>query len=132
MMFAVVAVLLLTLINVAGIRTSTNASKIMAMIKVGVLVLFTLLGISTVKGTNYESFTSTGVHSGLEASTIVFFAYTEYTRIATLDKEIKEFEKTISRAILISLAITAIISVIVTTVGIGLVGTDRLRTVTRQ
>jgi len=119
---AVVAVVLLTMMNVGGIRTSTNASKIMAIIKVGVLVIFVVLGIGTVRGTNFEAFPSTGIHGWLEASAIVFFAYTGYARIATLGEEIKEPERTIPRAILTSLAITAIVYVIVTTVGIGLIG----------
>ena len=58
----------------------------------------------------------------LAASAIVFFAYTGYARIATFGEEIKEPEKTIPRAILTSLAITATVYVIVITVGIGLVG----------
>jgi len=61
----------------------------------------------------------------LAAAGIVFFAYTGYARIATLGEEIKEPEKTIPKAILISLAITAIVYVIVTTVGIGLIGVSQ-------
>jgi APA family basic amino acid/polyamine antiporter len=121
-MVAVIAVVLLTMVSVGGIRTSTNASKIMAIIKVGVLVIFAVLGLGTVKGTNFETFAPTGIHGWLEASAIVFFAYTGYARIATLGEEIKEPERTIPRAILTSLAITAIVYVIVTTVGIGLIG----------
>lgn len=120
--FAVAAVLVLTLINVAGIRTSTDASIIMAIIKVGVLAIFALIGMSAVKTTNFEPFAPTGLQGVLAASAIIFFAYTGYARIATLGEEIKEPEKTIPRAILTSLIITAIIYVIVITVGIGLAG----------
>jgi APA family basic amino acid/polyamine antiporter len=120
--FAVIAVLVLTVINVAGIRTSTDASKIMAIIKVGVLTVFAFLGISAVKTTSFEPFAPTGLQGVLSASAIIFFAYTGYARIATLGEEIKEPEKTIPKAILTSLIITAIVYVIVTTVGIGLVG----------
>lgn len=121
-MFAITAVVILTAINVAGIRSSTNASIIMAIIKVGVLAVFAFLGIGIVKSANYEPFTPTGLQGVLAASAIVFFAYTGYARIATLGEEIKEPEKNIPRAILTSLAITAIVYIVVTTVGIGLVG----------
>ena len=121
-LFAVAAVLVLTVINVAGVKTSTNASKIMVIIKVGVLAVFAFLGLFAVKTTNFEPFAPTGLQGVLSASAIVFFAYTGYARIATLGEEIKEPEKTIPRAILTSLIITAIVYVIVTTVGIGLVG----------
>jgi len=120
--FAAVAVLLLTVINVAGIRTSTDVSKIMAIIKVGVLVVFAVLGLAAVKPANFEPVAPSGIQGVLAASAIIFFAYTGYARIATLGEEIKEPEKTIPRAILTSLVITAIVYVIVTAVGIGLVG----------
>jgi APA family basic amino acid/polyamine antiporter len=120
--YAVAAVLALTVINVAGIRTSTDASKIMAIIKVGVLAVFAILGLGTVRTANFEPFAPTGLQGVLAASAIIFFAYTGYARIATLGEEIKEPEKTIPRAILTSLVITAIVYVVVTTVGIGLIG----------
>lgn len=120
--FAVVAVLVLTVINVAGIRSSTYASKIMAIIKVGVLVVFASFGLGAVKTANFEPFTPNGFQGILAASAIIFFAYTGYARIATLGEEIKEPERTIPKAILTSLAITAVVYVTVTTVGIGLTG----------
>jgi len=112
----------LTMINVAGIRSSTNASKIMAVIKVGVLAVFAFIGLGAVKPANFEPLAPAGLQGVLAAAAIVFFAYTGYARIATLGEEIKEPEKTIPRAILISLIITAIVYVTVTTVGIGLAG----------
>ena len=121
-MFAIAAVITLTAITAVGIRSSTNASIIMVIIKVGVLAVFAFLGIGAVKSANFEPFAPTGFQGVLAASAIVFFAYTGYARIATFGEEIKEPEKTIPRAILTSLAITATVYVIVITVGIGLVG----------
>ena len=123
--FAITAVLVLTVINVAGIRTSTNASIIMAIIKVGVLAVFAFLGVFAIKPANFEPFAPAGLQGVLAASAIVFFAYTGYARIATLGEEIKEPEKTIPRAILVSLAITAIVYLTVTAVGIGLAGVEQ-------
>jgi APA family basic amino acid/polyamine antiporter len=123
--FAVVTALALTWINVAGVRISTEASKLMAIIKVGVLTIFAILGIGAAKTVNFEPFAPTGLQGVLAASAIVFFAYTGYARIATLGEEIKEPEKTIPKAILTSLIITAIVYVTVTAVGIGLIGVER-------
>jgi APA family basic amino acid/polyamine antiporter len=94
----------------------------MAIIKVGVLTVFAFLGVAAIRPVNFEPFAPTGLQGVLAASAIVFFAYTGYARIATLGEEIKEPEKTIPRAILTSLIITAIIYVVVTTIGIGLIG----------
>jgi APA family basic amino acid/polyamine antiporter len=81
--------------------------------------------VSAVRPINFEPFAPAGVQGVLTASAIVFFAYTGYARIATLGEEIKEPEKTIPRAILVSLAITAIVYISVTMVGIGLAGVSQ-------
>ena len=123
--FGVIAVLVLTLVNVAGVRASTDASKVMAVIKVGVLAAFAFFGLSAVKAAHFVPFAPSGLQGVLTASAIVFFAYTGYARIATLGEEVKEPRKTIPKAILISLVITIIVYVSVVTVGIGLVGVQR-------
>jgi APA family basic amino acid/polyamine antiporter len=123
--FAVTAVLVLTAINIAGIRYSTNVSIIMATIKVGILVIFAIAGLNSIRPTNFEPFAVEGLQGLLAASAVVFFAYTGYARIATLGEEIKEPQKTIPRAIILSLIVTAIVYVTVTTVGIGLVGVSQ-------
>lgn len=122
---AVFVVIALTGINVAGIRASTNANWIMAIIKIGVLVVFVLLGAGTVRSTNLEPFVPGDFQGVLAASAIVFFAYTGYARIATLGEEIKDPEKTIPKAIIASLVLTAVVYVAVTTVAIGLVGVEQ-------
>lgn len=122
---AIFVVIALTGINAAGIRASTNANWIMALIKIGVLIAFVLLGASTVKSTNFESFVPRDFQGVLAASAVVFFAYTGYARIATLGEEIKDPERTIPRAIIASLLLTAIVYVAVTTVAIGLVGVEK-------
>jgi len=123
--FALAAVVVMAAINIAGIRASTEASKVMVVIKVGVLAVFASLGMGAVRAANFEPFAPAGLQSVLEASAIIFFAYTGYARIATLGEEVKKPEKTIPKAILTSLVITAFIYVVVTTVGIGLVGVER-------
>ena len=119
------AVLVLTLINVVGLRASTDASKVMAVIKVAVLAAFAFFGLTAVKASHFVPFAPSGLQGVLTASAIVFFAYTGYARIATLGEEIKEPRKTIPKAILVSLAITIVVYVAVVSVGIGLVGVQK-------
>ncbi len=112
----------MTLVNVAGVRASTNASKVMAVIKVSVLAAFAFFGLTAIKAASFVPLAPSGLQGVLSASAIVFFAYTGYARIATLGEEIKEPKKNIPKAILTSLIITIIIYVSVVTVGIGLIG----------
>src|SRR2546426_1161243 len=82
------AVVAVTVLNIRGIRATTNASKIMVVIKIGVLSLFALLGAGASSAANFEPFAPSGITGVVTASAIVFFAYTGYARIATLGEEI--------------------------------------------
>lgn len=110
------------MINVLGIRASTNASKVFVVVKMGALSIFALVGVVAIKPASFEPVAPAGVTGVLAAAAIVFFAYTGYARIATLGEEIKNPEKTIPKAIIVALAITAVVYVAVTAVGIGLIG----------
>lgn len=122
---AVAAVVALTSINLAGIRASTDASKAMALIKVGVLAVFAAVTAGSVKTSNYFPFAPTGLEGVLAASGVVFFAYTGYARIATLGEEIRRPKRVIPKAILASLAIAAVTYVLVTAAGVGAIGAQR-------
>lgn len=119
---AIVSVAALTAINIAGIRATTGANKLFAFIKVAILASFAFMGAGAVKPANFEPFAPSGFGGLLAAAGITFFAYTGYARIATMGEEVKNPRKTIPKAILVSLAITAAIYISVVTVGIGLIG----------
>src|SRR3989344_4522693 len=120
---AALAVMGMACLNVAGIRATTDASKVMVGIKLGALALFASFGAGAVSNSaNFRPFMPTGIGGILAASAIVFFAYTGFARIATLGEEIRRPREIIPRAILVSLAITAATYVIVTAVAIGLLG----------
>ncbi len=121
-LFAALAVVAMSALNVAGIRASTNASKLMVVVKIGVLAVFAVLGAGAIKPASYAPFAPFGFEGVLAAAAIVFFAYTGYARIATLGEEIKEPRKTIPRAIIVLLGITAAIYILVTAVAVGLLG----------
>jgi APA family basic amino acid/polyamine antiporter len=55
----------------------------------------------------------------------MFVAYTGYARIATLGEEVKEPKRTIPRAIIVTLIVTAILYIFVAVVAIGSVGAER-------
>lgn len=124
-LLATAAIIVLTGINVTGIRASTEANKIMALVKVTILAIFAFLGTSMVKASNFQPFAPSGLQGVLVAAGIIFFAYTGYARITTLGEEIKQPKKTIPRAIFVSLIITTILYIAVSVVGIGLIGAER-------
>src|SRR5690606_16497880 len=60
------------------------------------------------------------------ATALMFVAFTGYARIATLGEEVIEPRRTIPRAIIVTLAVTALLYIAVAAVAIGSVGADRL------
>ncbi|MGH7803720.1 MAG: APC family permease, partial [Candidatus Binatia bacterium] len=66
-----------------------------------------------------------GVGALLEATALVFVAYTGYARIATLGEEVRDAEKTIPRAIFLTLAITMALYLSVAVLAIGVLGPER-------
>lgn len=73
---------------------------------------------------------SKGYPALLEATALMFVAYTGYGRIATLGEEVRAPERTIPRAIIATLAVSAILYVSVGAVAVGSVGADRLADIT--
>lgn len=71
-----------------------------------------------------------GVRGLLEATALMFVAYTGYGRIATLGEEVREPGRTIPRAIILTLLISVLLYVGVGIVAIGSVGAPRLAEMT--
>jgi APA family basic amino acid/polyamine antiporter len=61
----------------------------------------------------------------LYATALMFVAYTGYARIATLGEEVKEPKRTIPRAIIVTLIVTAALYIVVAVVAVGGVGADQ-------
>jgi APA family basic amino acid/polyamine antiporter len=122
---AVIIALAVTLVNYAGMKYSAEVNNVMVVIKVGVLVLFIALGAFFFKAARLAPFhaEAAGV---LRAAAILFFAYTGYSRVATLGEEVKDPQKTIPRAILSALGISAWLYLGTLFIALGLVGAGRL------
>ena len=71
-----------------------------------------------------------GVRGLLEATALMFVAYTGYGRIATLGEEVSDPERTIPRAIILTLVVSALLYVTVGAVAVGAVGAPRLAEMT--
>lgn len=101
---AITAIALLTFVNVRGI-TRTAVLAILIVIPVGiVLAMFIGVGILSSPGSQGLS-SEFDVYGILQAAGLLFFAFAGYARLATLGEEVQQPQKTIPRAIVISLVI---------------------------
>ncbi|NDJ59479.1 MAG: amino acid permease [Chloroflexi bacterium] len=129
---ALAAVIVLTLIVVGGIRRSNTANTIIVSITLAALALFVIAGIPSIDGANFSPFLnaaedgSGGINLLLQATALMFVAYTGYGRIATMGEEVREPRRTIPRAIITTLVTTMILYVAVAFVGVGTIGAEAL------
>ncbi|MBK8206920.1 MAG: amino acid permease [Planctomycetes bacterium] len=117
------AVVLFTLLVLSGVRRSNWLNGILVLLACGALAVFVGAGSSRVSGAAFSPFFSGGVPGLLEASALAFVAYTGYGRIATMGEEINDPRRNIPRAMIVTLALSALVYAAVAIVLVGLGGT---------
>lgn len=130
---ALAAVVILTVIVLGGVRQSNLTNVLMVAITLGSLIFFLLGGIDRLIANFPANFTpffppaSAGVspvRALFHASALMFVAFTGYGRIATLGEEVREPERTIPRAIIVTLLVTMLLYVAVAMVAVGSAGAE--------
>jgi basic amino acid/polyamine antiporter, APA family len=132
---ALVAVIVLTGIVLSGLRRSNLINIVIVSVTLLSLCFFIVVCLPSAIASSSENLTPffTGnTASILQATALMFVAYTGYGRIATMGEEAKEPRKTIPRAMIVTLLLTMILYMAVAVVGIGAVGTNVLGKVTQQ
>ncbi len=136
---ALAAVAVLTAVVLTGIRRSNITNIVIVSITLFSLLAFVFLGLPNVQLDNFTPFLDSGGAEGsgslaalLQASALMFVAYTGYGRIATLGEEVKTPAVTIPRAIITTLIVTMLLYISVAFVGIGTLGADALGTAAEQ
>jgi APA family basic amino acid/polyamine antiporter len=121
---ALIVVAVMTTIVLSGIRLSSRVNIVIVSLTLISLAAFIVGGMSAVSAARLEM--TIEPLPLLQATALMFVAYTGYGRIATLGEEVREPRTTIPRAILMTLVISAVLYVAVAVVGVGAVGGDAL------
>jgi APA family basic amino acid/polyamine antiporter len=106
MLTAVLAVVVMAAINIAGINRTAFGSKVLATITLSFLTVLILAGL--VAEPAGGTMTPGGFPGVLTAASLFFFAFAGYARVATLGGEVRDSEKSVPSAIRISLAIVLV------------------------
>ena len=136
---AAAVVIVLTLLVLTGMRRSNVTNIVIVSITLASLLAFVLAGLPRAwseGAANLTRFAGTPAQTAfwpslLEATALMFVAYTGYGRIATLGEEVREPRHTIPRAIVATLVVSMALYVAVGAVAVGAVGATTLGTVTR-
>lgn len=131
---ALLAVIALTGVVLGGIRRSNVTNILIVSVTLLALTFFVLAGLPSALRSgadNLSPFFASPTGDGrpvatrlLEASALMFVAYTGYGRIATLGEEVKDPRRTIPRAITLTLVASMLIYIAVGLVGVASTGAD--------
>jgi len=117
---AVLAALVLTGLNLVGIKQSTTINNILVIVKIAVLCSFIGFGLFQMHPQNLSQFSPSGLFGVLQGAGFIFFAYLGFGRIATLGEEVKNPERNVPLAILIALIVSLVLYVLTAFTAMGL------------
>lgn len=125
---------MITLLLIIGIRESAGFNNVMVITKVGVIILFIVIGFFFVKSINWHPFipknTGEWGHFGwsgiFRAAGVIFFAYIGFDAVSTAAQEAKNPQKHMPIGILGSLTVSTILYILVAIVLTGIIAYPEL------
>lgn len=123
---AIGAVVVLTAVNLGGVRKTASATRVLVAVVLVSLALVVLAGVDAGWSAGRVGEVDGGVRGVLQAAALLFFAFAGYARIATLGEEVREPARTIPRAIPIALTIALAVYAAIAVVSLGAVGPEVL------
>ena len=126
---AIVAVVVLAVVNMTGIRsTATVSAGIVVVVLAGLaaVIVSALVAMPTTSAPDLAEAQSGGLLGVLQSAGLLFFCFAGYARMATLGEEVREPRRTLPRAILAALAIVLVVYAAVGAVSLGVLGPSAL------
>ncbi|MET4538545.1 APA family basic amino acid/polyamine antiporter [Arthrobacter bambusae] len=116
---AIALVAMCTLLLVRGVRESAKANAAMVMIKLAVLVMFIVVGVTGWNQDHFSNFAPMGIAGITGAAGIIFFSYIGLDAVSTAGNEAKNPSRTMPLAIIITLGVVTALYIAVAVVAIG-------------
>ncbi|PUA17960.1 amino acid permease [Glaciimonas sp. PCH181] len=118
---AFIILLIITALLSIGIRESAKVNNILVFIKIGVVVLFIVVGANYVQPANWKPFLPFGYEGVFNAAAVVFFAFIGFDAVASAAEEVKRPARDLPIGIIASLGICSLLYVIVASIMTGIV-----------
>jgi len=109
---AFVALLIIGFVLFLGVQETASLTIIFTIIEVAGLIIVIFVGLPSFGAVDYTQMAQ-GIKGLLQAGVLIFFGYIGFEGITRLANETKQPEKTIPKAILISLIVTTILYILV-------------------
>ncbi|WP_404311848.1 APC family permease [Agrococcus terreus] len=126
---AIGAVLILAGVNYFGVTRTAAAAKVIVVVVISVLGLVVVAAAASGEGDSANllgGLGENGWYGVLQSAGLLFFAFAGYARIATMGEEVRSPQRTIPRAIVISLGLTLVVYVAIAVAALATLGPERL------
>jgi len=118
---ALFIIILITALVYRGMKESRNASNLMVVIKLCIILLVIAVGAFYVDTANWDPFAPNGATGVLKGVSAVFFAYIGFDAISTTAEECKNPQRDLPRGMMWAIIICTVLYVIIALVLTGMV-----------
>src|SRR4051812_19496617 len=116
---AVVLVLMCMMLLIRGASESARVNTIMVMIKLGVLLMFVVIGLTAWNGDHFDGFWDKGAAGISAAAATIFFSFIGLDAVSTAGEEVRDPQKALPRAIMGALGVVVTVYVLVAIAGLS-------------
>ena len=123
---ALFIIILITALVYRGMKESRNASNLMVVVKLAIILLVIAVGVFYVDTANWDPFAPNGVTGVLKGVSAVFFAYIGFDAISTTAEECKNPQRDLPRGMMWAIIICTVLYVVIALVLTGMVNYSEL------
>jgi len=123
---ALLIIKLFTALVYRGMKESRNASNLMVIIKVCIVLLVIAVGVFYVDTANWDPFAPNGASGVLKGVSAVFFAYIGFDAISTTAEECKDPQRDLPKGMMWAIIICTILYIAIALVLTGMVSYNEL------
>jgi amino acid transporter len=123
---ALLIIILITALVYRGMKESRNASNLMVVIKLCIVLLVIAVGVGYVDTANWHPFAPNGVSGVLKGVSAVFFAYIGFDAISTTAEECKDPQRDLPKGMMWAIIICTILYIAIALVLTGMVSYNEL------
>lgn len=123
---AIAIVLVIALMLGHGVKSSVRLNNIIVFVKIGIILLFVVVGAFYIKPTNWHPFMPFGNHGVFAGASAVFFAYLGFDAVSSSAAEVKNPKRNMPIGIIGTLIIATILYVLVSIVLTGMISYTKL------
>lgn len=123
---AIVIAVVLALLNLVGTKKSGGFQIVLVMGLLSILTIFFFSGFTSFQPMNFQGFWGAGFDTIIATAGMVYISYVGVTKVASLSEEVKNPEKVLPKAVIMSLVTAVIVYFLGTMMIVGLVSPEKL------